>query len=173
MGDLYGAGEVQEEEVMEYEKQVKALRCCAGANTPGTKCPFYDEYWCGNECLDKRLKDAATSIEELMAQVSDKDYLIQQQADEIERLRRDVKKQQEKMIELAKDRNSWMSVKDPPKESCKVIVRCICNSTGETDVTTAYFRKRYNLFHMTGNRSHWRVTHWMWPWGEPEMEVQE
>lgn len=87
---------------MEYEKQVKALRCCAGANTPGTKCPFYDEYWCGNECLDKRLKDAATSIEELMAQVKDKDYLIQQQADEIERLRRDVKKQQEKMFEMAK-----------------------------------------------------------------------
>lgn len=87
---------------MEYEKQVKALRCCAGENTPGTKCPFYDEYWCGNECLDKRLKDAATSIEELMAQVKDKDYLIQQQTEEIQRLQRDVKKQQEKMIELAK-----------------------------------------------------------------------
>ena len=99
---------------MEYEKQVKALRCCAGANPPGTKCPFYDEYWCGNECLDKRLKDAATSIEELMAQVKDKDYLIQQQADEIERLRRDVKKQQEKMIELAKKlpkRSQWTNLR--------------------------------------------------------------
>ena len=41
-------------------------------------------------------------IEELSAQLADKDCLIQQQADEIERLRRDVKKQQEKMFELAK-----------------------------------------------------------------------
>lgn len=39
--------------------------------------------------------------EEKDALLKDKDYLIQQQADEIERLRRDVKKQQEKMIELA------------------------------------------------------------------------
>lgn len=97
----------------------------------------------------------------------DKDYLIQQQADEIERLRRDVKKQQEKMFGLAKDFRSWMSVEDPPKKSCKVIVRCVCNSTGETDVTTAYYRERYQRFHMTGNRSHWRVTHWIWPWSEP------
>lgn len=40
--------------------------------------------------------------EEKDALLKDKDYLIQQQADEIERLRRDVKKQKEKMIELAK-----------------------------------------------------------------------
>lgn len=66
----------------------------------------------------------------------------------------------------------WRSVEDPPKKSCKVIVRCVCNSTGETDVTTACYRERYQRFHMTGNRSHWRVTHWMWPWSEPE-EVQE
>ena len=50
----------------------------------------------------RTLNDGATAIEELTAQVRDKDYLIQQQTDEIERLRRDVKKQQEKMIELAK-----------------------------------------------------------------------
>ena len=66
----------------------------------------------------------------------------------------------------------WRSVEDPPKKSCKVIVRCICNSTGETDVTTACYRERYKRFHMTGNRSHWRVTHWMWPWSEPQ-EVQD
>lgn len=42
--------------------------------------------------------------EEKDALLKDKDYLIQQQADEIERLRRDVKKQQEKMFELAKAR---------------------------------------------------------------------
>lgn len=52
----------------------------------------------------RTLNDGATAIEELTAQVRDKDYLIQQQADEIERLRRDVKKQQDKMIELAKAR---------------------------------------------------------------------
>ena len=64
----------------------------------------------------------------------------------------------------------WVRCEEPPKESCKVIVRCICNSTGQTDVTTAYFRKKYNRFHMTGNRSHWRVTHWMWPWDKPQEE---
>jgi len=95
---------MKEEEVMEYEKQVKALRCCAGANPPGTKCPNYGESGCDNACLDKRLKDAANSIEELMAQVRDKDHLIQQQTDEIDRLRRDVKKQQEKMFDLGKAR---------------------------------------------------------------------
>lgn len=66
----------------------------------------------------------------------------------------------------------WRSVEDPPKKSCKVIVRCVCNSTGATDVTTACYRERYQRFHMTGNRSHWRVTHWMWPWSKLE-EVQK
>lgn len=70
---------------MEYENQVKALRHYNG--------PSY-----------KMTREAADVIEELMAQVRDNDYLIQQQADEIERLRRDVKKQQEKMFELAKAR---------------------------------------------------------------------
>lgn len=85
---------------MEYEKQVKALRCddCGSEECTNSECPYYRF-----GCLDgKMCKDAANSIEELMAQVRDKDYLIQQQADEIECLRRDVKKQQEKMIELAK-----------------------------------------------------------------------
>ena len=68
MGDLYGAGEVQEEEVMEYQAAFEKLK------------------------------------EEKDALLKDKDYLIQQQADEIERLRRDVKKQQEKMIDLARAR---------------------------------------------------------------------
>ena len=48
------------------------------------------------------LGQASKAIEDLTAQLADKDYLIQQQADEIERLRRDVNKQHEKMIELAK-----------------------------------------------------------------------
>ncbi len=51
--------------------------------------------------------------EEKDAMLKDKDYLIQQQADEIERLRRDVKKQQEKMFELAKKlpkRGEWILI---------------------------------------------------------------
>lgn len=51
--------------------------------------------------------------EEKDAMLKDKDYLIQQQADEIERLRRDVKKQQEKMFELAKKlpkRGEWIRI---------------------------------------------------------------
>ena len=90
---------------MEYENQVKALRCCmisGPLDDFGCKeCPLYGK----ESCLygkDGLLAKSATAIEELMAQVNDKDYLIQQQAEEIERLRRDVKKQQEKMIELAK-----------------------------------------------------------------------
>ena len=56
-------------------------------------------------------RDAATAIEELEAQVKDKDYLIQQQTEEIQRLQRDVKKQQKKMIELATaltKRSGWV-----------------------------------------------------------------
>ena len=53
---------------------------------------------------DEIMRKAATAIEELAAQVKDKDYLIQQQTEEIQLLQRDVKKQQEKMIELAKTR---------------------------------------------------------------------
>lgn len=56
-------------EAREYEQLVKALRCCAGENLPGTKCPYYGESWCDSDCLDKRLKDAANSIEELEAKV--------------------------------------------------------------------------------------------------------
>ena len=92
---------------MEYENQVKALRCCmisGPLDDFGCKeCPLYGK----ESCLygkDGLLAKSATAIEELMAQVRDNDCLIQQQADEIERLRRDVKKQQEKMFELAKAR---------------------------------------------------------------------
>ena len=60
--------------------------------------------------------DAATAIEELEAQAKDKDYLIQQQTEEIQRLQRDVKKQQEKMIELAgklPKKGKWTARYDP------------------------------------------------------------
>lgn len=60
------------------------------------------------------LGQAHKAIEDLTAEIKDKDYLIQQQADEIERLRRDVKKQHEKMIELAKKlpkRSQWTNLR--------------------------------------------------------------
>ena len=66
-------------------------------------------------------------IEELSAQLADKDCLIQQQADEIERLRRDVKKQQEKMIELAKKipkRGEWVEENRRPRSSQFVCSEC-------------------------------------------------
>lgn len=55
-----------------------------------------------------------TAIEELSAQLADKDYLIQQQTYEIQRLMADVKRQQEKMIELAKKlpkRSQWTNLR--------------------------------------------------------------
>lgn len=57
------------------------------------------------------LYDAAAAIEELSANVADKDHMIQEQWDEIQRLRADVKRQQKKMIELAKKlpkRGEWI-----------------------------------------------------------------
>ena len=72
------------------------------------ECDYVDYH---AHCMKERInQDAATAIEELMAQVKDKDYLIQQQTEEIQRLQRDVKKQQKKMIELAKGlpkRGEW------------------------------------------------------------------
>lgn len=55
----------------------------------------------------------------------------------------------------------WRRVEEPPKVSCKVIAYAVSNSTGERDVTTAYYKQRSSRFHITGRRSHWRVTHWM------------
>lgn len=49
----------------DYTKLVKALRCCAGAHTKPTKCPDYDDSWCGGNCLDNHLIAAAAAIEEL------------------------------------------------------------------------------------------------------------
>ena len=95
---------------MEYEKQVKALRIFSSEINCG-ECPFSNNDSCSS---DDMMQAAATTIEELMAQVKDKDYLIQQQADEIERLRQDVKKQQGKMFELAKElpkRSQWTNLR--------------------------------------------------------------
>jgi uncharacterized coiled-coil protein SlyX len=68
-----------------------------------------------------------TTIEELSAQLADKDYLIQQQLDEIQRLKADVKRQQEKMIELAKKlpkRGEWVEENRRPRSSRFVCSEC-------------------------------------------------
>lgn len=78
------------------------------------------------ECVPGELyRVGSSAIEELMAQVRDKDYLIQQQADEIERLRLDVEKQQEQMIELAKKlpkRAKWIETE------CAGIEEIVCSN---------------------------------------------
>jgi uncharacterized coiled-coil protein SlyX len=66
-------------------------------------------------------------IEELSAQLADKDYLIRMQADDIERLRADVKRQQEKMIELAKKlpkRGKWVEENRRPRSPQFVCSEC-------------------------------------------------
>lgn len=50
-------------------------------------------------------------VEALQAEVADKDHLIKQQTNEIQRLMADIKRQQEKMFELAKKlpkRGEWV-----------------------------------------------------------------
>lgn len=85
------------------------------------------EYGCDADLIER----AADAIEELIAQVRDKEYLIQQQAEEIERLRRDVKKQQEKMIELARKlpkRSQWTNLRISAEGTSSV--ECIlCGAT--------------------------------------------
>lgn len=89
-----------------FEKLIEAARTCYESGNPIDECciegcPNFDSQ---PYCLDQILKDCVEALTQSGAELKDKDYLIQQQADEIERLRRDVKKQHEKMIELAKAR---------------------------------------------------------------------
>ena len=94
----------------DYTKLAEALRCkrddCEGCDLAFLD---KDEGWmCQYAAKDD---DAAAAIEALQAELIDKDYLIQKQADEIDRLRLDVEKQQEQMIELAKKlpkRGEWI-----------------------------------------------------------------
>jgi len=109
----------------DYTKLVEALRYCVNAenckgckhrtNNNSVKCRIQYVLDAADaiEELQKTIQDMTTRIEpspiigkafDRAIEVKDKDYLIQQQADEIERLRRDVKKQQEKMLELAEAR---------------------------------------------------------------------
>ena len=94
----------------DYSELIKALRCCI-LNSPET-CVGCTYNIGNNECNVKRIVvDAAAAIEELSAQLADKDYQIREQWDEIQRLRADVKRQQDKMIELAKKlpkRGEWI-----------------------------------------------------------------
>ena len=86
-----------------FEKLIEAARTCYESGNPIDECcieacPNFDSQ---PYCLDQILKDCAEALTESSAQLADKDYFIQQQTEEIQRLQRDVKKQQEKMIELA------------------------------------------------------------------------
>lgn len=105
---------------MEIEKVKEGLHICTTEGSDCTRCSYH-EYGYPYSCHFRLTKDAFTAMEELMAQVKDKDYLIQQQADEIERLRRDVKKQQEKMFELAKKlpkRGEWKATEMYMTDEC-------------------------------------------------------
>ena len=55
--------------MQDYKKLVEALRCCAGVHTKPTKCPDYDDSWCGGNCLDNHLIAAAAAIEALQAEM--------------------------------------------------------------------------------------------------------
>lgn len=96
-----------------FEKLIEAARTCYESGNPIDECciegcPNFDSQ---PYCLDQILKDCVEALTQSSAELKDKDYLIQQQAEEIERLRRDVKKQQEKMFELAKKlpkRGEWI-----------------------------------------------------------------
>ena len=168
--------------MMEYEKQVKAFRCCAKHDRRCLECEFLRNGYCSLQL------DAATSIEELMAQVRDKDYLIQQQADEIERLRRDVKKQQEKMIEMAKRLPHWVSVEERlPNVDEKVLVFAIGKLDGFIGDTvialTSMSDTNWLNHHEKVDKPYWldpwqyfltdyRITHWM-PLPEPPQVAQD
>lgn len=127
--DMIEGGRVQEEEVV-FEKLIEAARTCYRSGNPIDECCIED---CPNfdsqpYCLDQILKDCVEALTQSGAELKDKDCLIQQQADEIERLRRDVKKQQEKMIELAKKlpkHGEWIHIEgdDPWEWTCSVCMK--------------------------------------------------
>ncbi|MBP5292239.1 MAG: hypothetical protein J6Y90_06435 [Lachnospiraceae bacterium] len=106
-----------------FEKLIEAARTCYESGNPIDECcieccPNFDSQ---PYCLDQILKDCVEALTQSGAELKDKDYLIQQQADEIERLRRDVKKQQEKMIELAKKlpkRGEWKATEMYMTDEC-------------------------------------------------------
>ena len=123
--------------------------------------------------------DAATAIEELEAQAKDKDYLIQQQTDEIKRLQRDVKKQQEKMFELAKaltKRGGWVRSDEllPDNTESDWVIAVVNGSSGTSvkytnavimasyDPATGWFLDEDPYAEIT-------VSHWM-PLPEPPKE---
>lgn len=102
-----------------FEKLIEAARTCYKSGNPIDECciegcPNFDSQ---PYCLDQILKDCVEALTQSGAELKDKDYLIQQQADEIGHLQRDVKKQQDKMIELAKRLPHWVSVEErkPPE----------------------------------------------------------
>ena len=99
-----------------FEKLIEAARTCYESGNPIDECciegcPNFDSQ---PYCLDQILKDCVEALTQSGAELKDKDYLIQQQADEIQRLKADVKRQQDKMFELAKKlpkRSQWTNLR--------------------------------------------------------------
>lgn len=152
---------------MENEKVKECLHICLTEEDDCTRCSYHKQGY-PFSCRFDLMKDAFAAIEELMAQVKDKDFLIQQQADEIERLRRDVKKQHEKMIELAKRLPHWVSVEERvPDDSREVI---IFHTSGIIGVGSFIRPNWYQWY--SGGGLPVDVTHWM-PMPEPPKEVQD
>lgn len=173
-----------------FEKLIEAARTCHESGNPIDECciegcPNFDSQ---PYCLDQILKDCVEALTQSSAELKDKDYLIQLQADEIELLRRDVKKQQEKMIKLAKRLPHWVSVEERlPNVDEKVLVFAIGKLDGFIGDTvialTSMSDTNWLNHHEKVDKPYWldpwqyfltdyRITHWM-PLPEPPQEVQD
>ena len=87
-----------------FEKLIEAARTCYESGNPIDECciegcPNFDSQ---PYCLDQILKDCVEALTQSGAELKDKDYLIQQQTDDIRQLRHDVQVQQDKILELYK-----------------------------------------------------------------------
>lgn len=100
---------------------VKVLRCCAGKATPGTKCPYYGEYWCGEKCLDKRLKEAADAIEALMD--GEKTYLAElaQCHENLRRAAETIRERDERIEALQAELDQWKAAVKGQEDGIKVL----------------------------------------------------
>lgn len=154
-----------------FEKLIEAARTCYASGNPIDECciegcPNFDSQ---PYCLDQILKDCVEALTESSAQLADKDYLIQQQSDEIERLRRDVKKQQEKMFELAKRLPHWVSCEERLPEVGELVV--IIDDDGHANTATLSAMGGWWLSNSNDFFPMSRILYWM-PLPDPPQEVQ-
>ena len=122
-----------------FEKLIEAARTCHESGNPIDECciegcPNFDSQ---PYCLDQILKDCVEALTQSSAELKDKDYLIQQQTYEIQRLMADVKRQQEKMFELAKKlpkRGEFVYVHGDGVTCCDGWECSVCGKTYHTNV---------------------------------------